>query len=245
MLEEKIIFVLIIGLIIFSILLGGIVLFILQFRKHKILHMEELLKTKLEIQDETLTYIGRELHDNLGQLLTVTKIHSNRLVKTYPEDTKMAALDSVIEKTISELRGLSRSLNNSRINDFGLVKEIANEVERIEKMQVAEIDWQTSGEQIALNTDKSIILYRVIQEFLNNSLKYSAAKKIKIHLHYLPHELHIELSDNGSGFEIQHAKSGSGITNIKNRVHLLHANSFSFQSAPGQGTQLSLTLPII
>lgn len=244
MLEEKIVFVLIIGLVIFTILFGGILLFILQFRKHKVLHMEELLKTKLEIQDETLTYVGRELHDNLGQLLTVTKIHSNSLLKTYPEDKKIAALDNVLDKTVAELRALSKSLNNSRIKDFGLHKELSNEVERIEKMQIMEIDLKFVGQIKLFSPDKAIILYRIIQEFLSNSLKYSEAKSLSILLNYHVNELEVRLSDNGKGFDMNAAKSGSGVSNIKNRVQLLHASSFAYTSRLNEGTQLLLTLPI-
>jgi len=242
--ETKIIFVLVIGLSVIALLFLGILLFILQFRKTKLHHMEALLKTKLEIQDQTLTYVGRELHDNLGQLLTVSKIHVNSLLKQHGDDKKMLALNDVLDKTVIELRALSKSLNNSRINDFGLHKELMNEVDRIQKMKLMEISLSIEGEEKELNKDKAIILYRIIQEFLSNSLKYSQANLLSISLRYQKNNLQVAIRDDGKGFDMQTAVSGSGVSNIKNRVQLLNAELTEYSSAPQKGTQLRLTLPI-
>jgi len=244
MLETKIIFVLISGLIVFALLFAGILFFILQFRKTRMMHMEELMKTKLEIQDETLTYIGRELHDNLGQLLTVSKIHVNSLMKQYCDEKKIATLENVLDKMMVELKGLSKSLNSSRIKDFGLTRELANEVERIEKIQVMQIALRIEGEEKKMSTDHEIILYRIIQEFLSNSLKYSQAREVSILLRYHNTELVVEIADNGQGFDMTMTSQGSGVSNIKNRAQLLNAQDIVFTSTPGKGTRLSLTLPI-
>ena len=244
MLENKIIFVLITGLIVFSVLFAGLLLFILQFRKTKMQHLEELMKTKLEIQDETLTYVGRELHDNLGQLLTVSKIHVNSLLKQYGDDKKIATLESVLDKMLVELKALSKSLNSSRIKDFGLTKELANEAERIEKIKVMHIALSIEGEEKKMSTDREIILYRIIQEFLSNSLKYSQANELIILLRYQQSELEVQISDNGKGFDITNVSMGSGVGNIRNRAQLLNARNIDYTSAPGKGTRLSLTLPI-
>lgn len=245
MLEKKIIFVLIIGLIVFILLFVGILFFVLQFRKTRLMHLEELMKTKLEIQDETLSYIGRELHDNLGQLLTVSKIHTNSLIKQFGEDKKLTALDQVLDKTITELRALSKSLNNSRISDFGLHKELVTEAERIEKMNVMNVKLNIEGDhEESISNDKAIILYRIIQEFLSNSLKYSQASELIISLIYKKNELEILLSDNGKGFDMNTAALGSGVNNIKNRAQLLNAQRIEFNSMPMKGTQLLLTLPL-
>lgn len=245
MLEKKIIFVLIIVLIVFVLLFLGILFFILQFRKTKLIHVEEMMKTKLEIQDETLTHIGRELHDNLGQLLTVSKIHTNSLLKQYGDDKKLIALENVLDKTVAELRALSKSLNNSRIKDFGLHKELANELDRIERMNIMHVTLLVEGnDEGKLSNDKAIILYRIIQEFLSNSLKYSKATELKVSLMYKNNALQISLSDNGIGFDMQQGSIGSGVNNIKNRAHLLNAQHIDYVSALHKGTQLSLTLPL-
>jgi signal transduction histidine kinase len=242
--EKKIIFVLIIMMIVFALLFVGIILFMMQFRKSRLLHMEELMKTKLEIQDQTLTYLGRELHDNLGQLLTVSRIHVNSLMKQYAGDVKIAALDSVMDKTISELRALSKSLNSSRIHDFGLHKELGLEVERLTRMNIMKLDFSIEGEERPLPNDKAIILYRIIQEFLSNTIKYAQAEQLRLKLHYRAKQLEVSISDNGKGFDMTSGSVGSGVSNIRNRAQLLNVQNLLFQSEPGKGTHLSLTLPL-
>ncbi len=242
--ENKIKFVLIIGLIVFTLLFIGILFFILQFSRTKTNHLEELMKTKLEIQDETLSYIGRELHDNLGQLLTVAKIHINSLVKQYGDDKKIAALNSVLDNTIVELRALSKSLNNSRIQDFGLHKELIHETERIGKLNGMHIGLHIEGEEKRLAADREIILYRIIQEFISNALKYAQATELNIALTYQKDNVQVDIAENGIGFDMSATSSGSGVVNIKNRARLLNADPFLYESNPGKGTQLSLTLPL-
>ena len=242
--EQKIIFVLIIVLVVFAILFVGIIFFMIQFRKTKVLHIEELLKTKLEIQDETLTYVGRELHDNLGQLLTVSKIHVNSLLKLYGQEKKIIALDNVLDKTVQELRMLSKSLNNSRVKDFGFHKELQQEVDRLERMNIMDVVLTIENESDDYPTEKAIILYRIIQEFLSNSIKYSQGNLVKVSLKYSDQFLKLRLSDNGRGFDMALTELGSGVTNIKNRAQMLNAKDISYTSTSYSGTQLSLTLPL-
>lgn len=242
--DKKIIFVLIMMMVVFALLFAGIIVFILQFRKARLMHREEMMKTKLEIQDQTLTYVGRELYDNLVQLLTVAKIHVNSLLKQLPGDGKVEALDHVLNKTVGELKALSKSLNNSRIADFGLHRELAAEVERLQRMSTAQIKFETGGEMKPIPVDQAIILYRILQEFINNSLKYAEASMIQITLDYRERELQVSVYDNGRGFDMQVTEPGSGINNIRNRARLLQAKGFTYTSSPYRGTHLSLTLPL-
>ena len=108
------------------------------------------------MQNETLSIIGRELHDNIGQLLTVSKIHAHSLLKINSEDKKLIALDDALDKTITEVTALSKSLDASRINNFGLKNEIENEVERLNKLQVAQLTLSFTGEN-NLSSDRAII----------------------------------------------------------------------------------------
>ena len=101
--------------------------------------ISELNKTKQEIQDQTLTYIGRELHDNIGQLLTISKIHSNALIRNDAENKKLVALDEMLDRAIVEIKQLSKSLDSSRIADFGFHKEHLLEVSRINNIKVATV----------------------------------------------------------------------------------------------------------
>lgn len=242
--DKKIIFVLIVVMIVFALLFAGIIVFILQYRKARLLHMEEMMKTRMEIQDQTLTHVGRELHDNIGQLLTVAKIHVNTLLKQLPGDGKVEALDHVVNKAVGELKALSKSLNNSRIADFGLHRELAAEVERLQRVSTTAIQLNVSGEVKPIPVDQAILLYRILQEFLTNSLKYAEASTISILLDYRNQEVQVSIYDNGRGFDMSVTEAGSGISNIRNRAKLLQAKGFNYTSSPYRGTHLSLTLPL-
>jgi signal transduction histidine kinase len=216
--------------------------FILEKQTRELNYEKEISKTKLEMQDQTLTYIGRELHDNIGQLLTVTKIHANTLLKTLADNTKLQALDNTIDKTIVELKALSKSLDNTRVAHFGIKKELGQEVERLNKTQICTIELEITGSEENLIIDKAIIIYRICQEFLSNSIKYSKTKTIQINISIQNHQTAVAIQDYGIGFDMQNTKLGSGILNIKNRIKLLQPLAMQFNSNIGEGTFLNFTI---
>lgn len=203
----------------------------------------ELNKTKQEIQDQTLTYIGRELHDNIGQLLTIAKIHANSLLKVDGSNKKLNSLDEMLDKTLHEVKQLSKSLDSSRIADFGFHKELLQEVTRINNTRVAKVDLKISGTENIQNT-QAILLYRILQEFISNAMKYSQCDTIHILLQYTAMWIEVEVKDNGIGFDMETVKRGSGLNNIINRVSLLSATDVLFTSAKEQGTLLHFKIPV-
>lgn len=205
--------------------------------------ISELNKTKQEIQDQTLTYIGKELHDNIGQLLTISKIHSNALIKNDAENKKLVALDEMLDKAIVEIKQLSKSLDSSRIADFGFHKELLLEVSRINNTKVAKVNLQLEGHE-NLDAGKAIILYRILQEFIANAMKYSHCDTINIALSYMPEFLQVNVNDNGIGFDMKSVKRGSGLNNIQNRITLLHATDIQFTSQASNGTCLHFKIPL-
>ena len=250
--EKELALLVLVPTIVFIFISSGIVFLIYTYYKTKQQHLhdkqqaellliKELNRTKIEIQDETLTYIGRELHDNIGQLLTVSKIHSNSLLKEIADNKKLIALDSALEKTMLEVKALSKSLDSSRIENFGLQNEIANEVEQINKLQHCQVDFDYQG-KIQFSTDCAIMLYRIIQEFLSNAVKYSQCRKILIQIHCNPTSIMVTLHDDGHGFDISKIEKGSGLINMERRANLLNASDFFFDTQLGAGTTLSFTI---
>ncbi len=251
--EKDIALIILIPSITFIIICSGLVFLIYTYYKTKqkflqeriatqLTFSKELNKTKQEIQDQTLTYIGRELHDNIGQLLTISKIHSNSLIKNESENKKLLALDDVLNKVIVEIKQLSKSLDSSRIADFGFHKELATEVSRINSTQVVKVDLQIEGDE-NIENEKAIILYRILQEFISNSVKYSSCDMIEISLTYMNDHLQVRATDNGIGFDFESVKKGSGLNNIKNRISLLQAENVVFESNNTTGTILSFSIP--
>ena len=207
---------------------------------------EEIAKTQLEIQDQTLKNIGQELHDNVGQLLSFTSMQLNLVsslakdgIKEKIEDTK-----EVVKDTIQEVRALSKSLNSDVILNLGLKQSIQNEVNRLNKLKTIEAELIIEGEEAELiNKKDEIILFRIIQEFFSNTNKYSEATELHVTLNYTSKALTIRAKDNGKGFDINNIEKGSGLINMQSRAALIDAN-LELNSKPNEGVQLVIQYPL-
>lgn len=208
--------------------------------KEKQYHME-LAKARSEIQHDTLNTVGKELHDNIGQLLAVAKIYSNELIENDNRD-KIERLDEVIEKTIAETRALSHSLNIDSDSSFNLVSSLEKEVNRINNAGKLLINFESSSGVIDLIEDKELMIFRIIQEFITNSIRHSQAELITIKLLDSSEELQVNLADNGIGFDTIKTTRGTGISNIRNRVNLLNG-IMELTAVPDIGTTLKLSIP--
>ncbi|MGM5471126.1 sensor histidine kinase [Flavobacteriaceae bacterium LMO-SS05] len=232
-----------------------IVFFIVfQKRKHKLLldkikqqqaFEEEIRKTQSEIQEQTLKHIGWELHDNVGQLLAYASMQLNLIASQVSDDLKDKLNDTTnaIKESLKEVRLLSKSLNSDVILNIGLEQSIANELKRLKKMKFTSAELHIKGIRVELDNKKyEIILFRILQEFFSNSVKYSGAKNLKVELNYFTDKLTIMASDDGIGFDMETAKKGSGLITMKSRAELINA-TFNLTSRPQEGVALSLTYP--
>ncbi len=214
-------------------------------------YQQEILQSQLEIQNQTLQHISGELHDNIGQLLSVARLQLNMLED---EETATPAqireVNDVIDKTIHELRALSKSLDGDFVKDFGLMESLSHELQRIRATSKYQTEIITEGEPYRLEGQKEIVLFRVVQEILNNTLKHAAAKHITVTLHYEPTQFTLTVQDDGKGFDIGKVKSremtesGAGLRNIKRRTELIGGNCH-LESTLGIGTKIRLQLPVV
>lgn len=210
---------------------------------------QEILTSQIEVQNTTLQYIGRELHDNIGQLLSVAKINLNVLEET-TQDTEngefIKQTNELVEQSIHELRALSKSLDGDFVHDFGLQQSIAHELQRIRKTKKFETELTLHGEKYTLGYDREIVLFRIVQEILNNALKHSKAKNIEIDITYLPNNFTLTVTDNGKGFDFETvmknelSQSGAGLRNIKRRASLINFDC-DIDSQINQGTKYILS----
>ena len=207
---------------------------------------EEIAKTQLEIQDQTLKNVGQELHDNVGQLLSFASMQLN-LIASLTSDTIKDKVDdtkNVITDTIQEVRALSKSLNSDVILNLGLKKSIQNEVDRLNKLKIITAELIIKGQAYELENKKDeIILFRIIQEFFSNTNKYSEAEHLSVTLNYRDDELQIIAKDDGKGFDKNTIEKGSGLINMNSRATLINTK-LSLKSQPGQGVELTLNYPL-
>tara|TARA_R110002124_G_scaffold82180_3_gene215821 strand:- start:4421 stop:5245 length:825 start_codon:yes stop_codon:yes gene_type:complete len=206
---------------------------------------EELIKTQQEIQEETLKHVGRELHDNVGQMLVLATMQMNAVAKVAKEDIKVKVdnASSALKETLTEVRALSKSLNSDVIFNLGFDATVKNEIERLNKTGLIQTSVTISGEKVDFENKKDdLILFRILQEFSSNTLKYAEAENLDITLNYLEGKLKIEVNDDGNGFDTDSAEKGSGLINMEKRADLINA-SFNLESKTDKGTKLTIVYP--
>jgi signal transduction histidine kinase len=187
-----------------------------------------ILKTQLEVQEQTMRQISQEIHDNVGQVLSLVNLHLKTMKAGDTE--KLDTTTSLVNKAIEDLRNLSRSLNPESISGTGLLQVIKNELQQVEKTGQF-ITHLTVESDISFPSDKLLILYRMIQEVLNNIIKHSEASIINATIA----DNMICFTDNGKGFESEQKVLGSGLQNLRQRANVIGA-SVEVQSTIGKGT---------
>ncbi len=238
----------------FAFLVCSIIYFVVLYRKKQFENQkkqeklrsdfhQELLKTQLEVQEQTLNYISTEIHDNITQVLSFVKLTlANVASGTEGErKTKINETRELVAQTITDLRDLSKSLSFEHIASLGLVQTIETEVERINKSGLLEVSFGLDGNAYSLGDQHELVIFRIFQETLNNTLKHSGAKQLKIMLRYHPDLFNLTLEDDGSGFSVETLdnKLGSGLKNIENRAAMI-GGAATIESTPGKGCRVSV-----
>lgn len=226
--------------------LGVIFLIILftvfQRRKNKLIEEKEeekkkfekeITETQIEIREQTLRNISWELHDNIGQLLTLAKIQlQNATEESIPE------ISETITKSLTELRALSKLINPEFIKNIELKEAIKLELDRFNRLNYIDAKLTVIGNSKKINEKEDVIIFRMLQEFFSNTVKHSKGTELHVTLTYTKSELKIEAEDNGIGFDIKKIKdNGIGLTNIKKRAEIIGADA-NLTSIPDKGTYL-------
>lgn len=205
---------------------------------------QELLKTQVEMQEQTLNHISREIHDNVTQVLSFVKLNLAFPAKATREDVELKISESrnLVAQVINDLRDLSKSLSYEHIIQLGLVQTMEIEAGRINKSGIIKVELSVGGNARNLGEERELVVFRIFQEALNNALKHSGAKRLKISLDYFDHLFNLTIQDNGVGFKAGTlSNSGSGLRNIVNRAALIGADAV-IDSAPGKGCCIKITI---
>lgn len=208
---------------------------------------EEIVQAQTETQEQTLKNIGWELHDNVGQLLSFASMQLSILKMQVTDDVKDKFKDTseALSNSLKEVRALSKTLNNEVVLNIGFEKSINNELNRLKKMKFTSAELKIIGKKKDFNNRKhEIIIFRILQEFLSNSVKYSESKNLSITLDYQSDNLIITAKDDGKGFDENNIEKGSGIINMKSRAALIKAD-LVLNSQPNEGVELIVNYPLI
>ncbi|MCG2431286.1 sensor histidine kinase [Aequorivita xiaoshiensis] len=244
--DEKEIIVLMAIAIPVTLVIIVIVLFsVFSNRKNKLLKEQEeakksfereLAESQIEMREETLRNISWELHDNIGQLMTLAKIQS-QLAVDQPE--LLAEISDTIGQGIDELRSLSKLINPEALKSLSLVEAITLEIERFNRLKFITSTLKVNGAVVPLESNKQVILFRILQEFFSNTIKHSKASNLTVTLDYTDNQLTICAKDDGIGFDDNDVFLGIGLKNMKTRAKLINS-TLSINSKREQGTTLHL-----
>lgn len=252
MMDIKITIVIIIVVFVFS-LIGFIMAIIIRSQKKLIQHISEkkeseiqfqqtIIQTQIEIQEQTLKTISQEIHDNIGQVLILTRLNLGTVVTDDAVlNEKLNASKQLLNKAIIDLKDISNSLNTDSIEAIGFLKAVSNEIELINKNNI-QASLVVEGEAEKLDSKKELILFRMVQECLTNAIKHSQAKKIEVLASYSPNSFELTITDNGIGFNTEKINNhGLGLKNMQNRIKFIQA-SLNINSSYA-GTEIKIFIP--
>ncbi len=220
---------------------------IAEFENEKQLSITEAM---LQVQDAERSRLARELHDGLGGTLSGIKLsfmNLKELMATSPDDQQMfdRGLD-MLDGSIMELRRVAHNLMPEVLLKFGLNNSVNDLCENISRNGGLKVSYQSTGlEDFYPDQNVSVIIYRLVQELLNNILRHASAKQALVQLDFYENNVGITVEDNGVGFNTSLLLTSAGIgwSNIRNRVEYL-SGKIDIQSVPGQGTTVNIDLPV-
>ncbi|MBD0374669.1 MAG: PAS domain S-box protein [Flavisolibacter sp.] len=211
-----------------------------QTARHKL-----LTQATIDGQEKERREIGKELHDNIGQQLTTTKLYLDLAKSTADErTTEMISLAlKNVSAVINEVRSISRSLVPPALGDLGLIESVYDLVDTLSMTQALHVELEVSSfKEEAVPENQKLMLFRIIQEQLNNIVKHAQASCISIMLKHTEHQLYLEIKDNGKGFNVTTVRKGIGLSNIRSRAELLGGRAEVISSA-GAGCTLVVAIP--
>jgi hypothetical protein len=216
--------------------------FLLEREQAKRAYEKELSESKIEIQEQILKNISWELHDNIGQMLSASKMQLSALGKQDSNNNDIALSDSIkiLNDVILDIRQLSRTLNNDYIDFNGVVRSTELEIERFNRLKYVKATMTIMGEETAIDDKDEVILFRIIQELLSNIVKHSKATELNVSFDFREENLTIKVKDNGVGFNGKHEGSGIGMANLNNRVKMLNG---SIQFINNNGLEVAVEYP--
>jgi PAS domain S-box-containing protein len=209
-----------------------------------------IAQAMVDAQEKERAEIGKELHDNINQILSTTKLYLELAKNDHKERLSLISRSADnIHEAIHEIRNISRSLVPASIGDLGLIDSISDLVESVRTTRAIHVEFYPVGKFDEKISDKEkLMLFRIIQEQVNNVLKHSGAKNLIIELLLEETENRIELNitDDGTGFDPKkvRGKKGLGLSNIMSRADLF-GGKVTIMSAPGDGCKLRVQVPVI
>lgn len=213
--------------------------------KQQLEKQREIAATTIEAQERERNHLGRELHDNVNQLLTYSKL-CLEVAETNAElrDSFLEKCKTTIVNVITEIRNLSHTLTSPSFEGERFTESIADLAQdiRVSSSIKTQVRFSSEDELNGLPDKVKLTLYRIIQEQLNNILKYARANTITIELIQQKKNIKLLIADDGVGFDALSKAKGIGFRNIQSRTEFLFG-TMQITTAPNQGCTLLVKIP--
>ncbi len=207
----------------------------------------------IEVQEETLRRVARDLHDEFGQILTAIGVMLSRAGRkaNNPDPALISELEyvkGIVEETLSKVRDQSQMFRPGVLDDFGLDQTLEWFTRQFSRQAGITVHFNGSLASSRFPPEESIHVYRIVQEALNNVARHSRATEAWVEMEERAHELCLEIRDNGVGFEIgnpgeRSPNDGIGLMGMRERAEHLNG-TLEVQSVPGKGTAINVRIPL-
>jgi len=217
-----------------------------ELNEQRLSRQKQITEAVIVAQEKERTEIGKELHDNVNQILGASNLYINTAMTD--DEMRQELLErstELISSAINEIRKISKSLITPGLREIGLIESIEDIIDDMKMAKddmLIELDLQNIAED-QIEDRRKLTLFRIVQEQLNNIVKHARATRVLIRLSVESAFIVLTIADNGIGFDVGRHRKGVGITNIISRTELFNGR-VEIQSAPGEGCTLSVSLPM-
>jgi PAS domain S-box-containing protein len=228
-------------------IIGGLLILAEDITHHK--QMQDALSTLsrrlIEAQEQERARIGRELHDDINQRLSILALELEQLQDNPAEvGSRLQELRNQTMEISDDVQALSHELHSSKLEYLGVVAGIKSWCSEFGERQRMQLEFKSDVVSV-LPLDVGVCLLRVLQEALHNAVKYSGTKRVEVQLEEHSNEVHLIVHDSGKGFDIELARQGRGLglTSMQERVKLV-SGTISIESKPMGGTTIHVRMPV-
>ena len=208
----------------------------------KVQEQKKITRAIIRAQERERNHIGRELHDNVNQILAGTKLYLGMAASTNPRLKETLGYPiELIDNSINEIRNLTGK-QVTPLRDINLEELIQQLLEKLNESTVIKSALLYKLEDARIDDDLKLNIYRIVQEQVSNIIKHADAKNVNISLNATAGNIELIVADDGKGFNVNKKRKGIGISNITNRVESFNGK-MAIKSSPGKGTEITIHVP--
>lgn len=215
-----------------------------RFEKQVTEWQKRVNKATIQAQEQERAQLGKELHDNVNQVLTTVKLYTELCLDKHPDQQLLLEkATAYLSDCINEIRSISKRLSSPTLGEISLADSIKELVGALKLTNKLQISLTVNGDHAKISQEVHLGVYRIIQEHMTNILKHAEAARVNITISVCDFTLIVKIKDDGKGFDINAQRNGIGINNMQGRAESLNGK-FTIDSKPTAGCTLTLAIPL-